>query len=86
MLGGCVGLVGQHFFPDIVQEPGAYVIVGMAAFFAGVANAPLGALIMVTEMSGGYDLLPPLMLVCAFALIFARNFSIYKNQVQNKFH
>lgn len=86
MLGGGVGLVGQHFFPDIVQEPGAYVIVGMAAFFAGVANAPLGALIMVTEMSGGYDLLPPLMLVCAFALIFARNFSIYKNQVQNKFH
>ncbi|MGY8825071.1 MAG: chloride channel protein [Candidatus Latescibacterota bacterium] len=86
MLGGCVGLVGQHFFPDIVQEPGAYVIVGMAAFFAGVANAPLGALIMVTEMSGGYHLLPPLMLVCAFALIFARNFSIYKNQVQNKFH
>ena len=86
MLGGYVGLVGQHFFPDIVQEPGAYVIVGMAAFFAGVANAPLGALIMVTEMSGGYDLLPPLMLVCAFALIFARNFSIYKNQVQNKFH
>ena len=86
MLGGCVGLVGQYFFPDIVQEPGAYVIVGMAAFFAGVANAPLGALIMVTEMSGGYDLLPPLMLVCAFALIFARNFSIYKNQVQNKFH
>ncbi len=86
MLGGCVGLAGQHFFPDIVQEPGAYVIVGMAAFFAGVANAPLGALIMVTEMSGGYDLLPPLMLVCAFALIFARNFSIYKYQVQNKFH
>lgn len=86
MLGGCVGLAGQYFFPDIVQEPGAYVIVGMAAFFAGVANAPLGALIMVTEMSGGYDLLPPLMLVCAFALIFARNFSIYKNQVQNKFH
>ncbi len=86
MLGGCVGLLGQHFFPDVVQHPSAYVIVGMASFFAGVANAPLGALIMVTEMSSGYRLLPPLMLVCAFALIFARNFSIYKNQVQNKFH
>jgi CIC family chloride channel protein len=86
MLGGCVGIVGHHFSPDIVQQPAAYVIVGMASFFAGVANAPLGALIMVTEMSGGYHLLPPLMLVSAFALIFARKFSIYKSQVQNKFH
>ena len=86
MLGGAVGLVGQHYFPDIVQQPAAYVVVGMAGFFGAVANTPLAALIIVSEMSGSYELLPPLMLVSAFALIFARRFSLYQNQVQNKFH
>ena len=47
MLGGAVGFVGHSFFPEVVQQPGAYVLVGMAAFFAGVAKAPLGALLMV---------------------------------------
>ena len=58
----------------------------MASFFGAVANTPLAALIIVGEMSGSYELLPPLMVVGAIALIFARRFSIYRNQVQNKFH
>jgi chloride channel protein, CIC family len=86
MLGGAVGLAGQALFPGVVQQPAAYIVVGMASFFAGVANAPLGAFILVTEMTGSYHLLPPLMLVCAFALIFTRGFSIYKRQVQDRFH
>ena len=86
MLGGAVGLLGQQYFPDIVQQPAAYIVVGMASFFGAVANTPLAALILVIEISGSYHLLPPLMVVSALALIFARNFSIYQNQVQNKFH
>ena len=86
MLGGAVGLLGQQYFPDIVHQPAAYIVVGMASFFGAVANTPLAALILVIEMSGSYYLLPPLMVVSALALIFARNFSIYQNQVQNKFH
>ncbi len=85
MLGGFVGYMGNYFYPDIVVEPSAFVLVGMASFFAGVANAPIGALLMVTEMSGSYKLLAPLMLVSAFALIFSRRWSIYENQVRNKF-
>ena len=86
MVGGAVGAVGQHYFPDIVQQPAAYMVVGMASFFAAVANVPLAALILVTEMTGTYHLLPPLMLVSVFALIFTRGFSIYEAQVRNKFH
>ena len=86
MLGGAVGFLGHHFFPSIVSQPGAYVLVGMAAFFAGVANAPLGALLMTCEMTGGYDLLPPLMLVSILALFFSKKWSIYENQKPNKFH
>jgi len=83
--GGLVGKMGNHFFPDIVTQPGAYILVGMAAFFAGVANAPIGPLIMVTELTQGYGLLAPLMLASALCLVLGRNFSLYEHQVENKF-
>jgi CIC family chloride channel protein len=57
----------------------------MASFFAGVASAPIGALLMVTEMTGGYALLPPLMLVSVLAILFARGRSIYEHQVRDRF-
>ena len=86
MLGGIVGTLGNQWFPDVVQVPAAYVVVGMGSFLAGVANTPLAALIIVTEMTGSYHLLPALMLVSALAFLFTRRLSIYEEQVQNKFH
>ncbi|WP_147820495.1 chloride channel protein [Salidesulfovibrio onnuriiensis] len=83
--GGLVGKIGHKFFPDIVTQPGAYILVGMAAFFAGVANAPIGPLIMVTELTQGYGLLAPLMLASAICIVLSRNTSLYENQVENKF-
>lgn len=85
MSGGLVGKLGHHFFPEIVKQPGAYILVGMAAFFAGVANAPIGPLIMVTELTQGYGLLAPLMLASALCLVLSRNISLYEHQVENKF-
>jgi CIC family chloride channel protein len=86
MLGGAIGYGAHAIFPDLVTQPAAYVLVGMAALFAGVAHAPLGALLMITEMSGGYALVSPLMTISAFAILFSKRWSIYRNQVQNKFH
>jgi chloride channel protein, CIC family len=86
MLGGVVGYGAHALFPGVVDEPGAFVLVGMAALFSGVAHAPLGALLMITEMTGGYALVPPLMLVSAFAILFSKRWSIYENQIENKFH
>jgi len=85
MSGGAVGFAANRFFPDIVTQPGGYVLVGMAAFFAGVANAPIGPLIMVCELTQGYGLLAPLMLASALCLAINRNVSLYENQVANKF-
>lgn len=85
MLGGAVGVLGQTVWPEVITQPAAFVLVGMSAFFAGVANAPLGALLMTCEMTGGYDLIAPLLLVSAIALVFTRNYSIYENQVRDKF-
>ncbi|WP_456325525.1 chloride channel protein [Desulfonauticus submarinus] len=85
MSGGIIGFMGQSLYPDIITQPGAFVLVGMAAFFAGIANAPIGPLIMVCEFSQGYGLLAPLMLSSAICLVLNRNVSLYENQVHNKF-
>ncbi|WP_449247062.1 chloride channel protein [Desulfarculus baarsii] len=85
MIGGVVGQVGHMLFPEIVQQPGAYVLVGMAAFFASAAKAPVGSLIMVSEMAASYQLLPPLMIVSMIAILFNRGSSIYTKQLLNKF-
>ncbi len=83
--GGMVGKISAMFFPDVVTQPGGYVLVGMAAFFAGVAKAPIGPLIMVCELTQGYGLLAPLMLSSALCIILTRKSKLYENQVGNKF-
>ncbi|MFP4071247.1 MAG: chloride channel protein [Desulfovibrionales bacterium] len=85
MSGGVVGFMANHYYPHIVTQPGGYVLVGMASFFAGVANAPIGPLIMVCELTQGYGLLAPLMLASALCLVLNRNISLYENQVDSKF-
>lgn len=85
MTGGAVGFTAHKFYPDIVTQPGGYVLVGMAAFFAGVANAPIGPLVMVCELTQGYGLLAPLMLASAICLVVNRKSSLYENQLENKF-
>jgi CIC family chloride channel protein len=85
MSGGIVGFTAHKYYPDIVTQPGGYVLVGMAAFFAGVANAPIGPLIMVCELTQGYGLLAPLMLASAVCIVLGRRSNLYENQVENKF-
>jgi CIC family chloride channel protein len=58
----------------------------MAAFFAGVAKAPLGALLMVCEMTGGYQLIVPIMFTSVVAILLSQHWSLYEKQVLNKFH
>ncbi len=85
MLGGSLGSIGHGWFPQMVHEPGAFVLVGMGGFFAGVANAPIGSVLMVCEMTRGYSLLLPLLLVATVHSLFNRKRSIYESQVANRF-
>jgi len=85
MIGGAVGSISHQLFPTLVPDVTPFVVVGMGAFFAGVANAPIASLMMVCELTGAYELLPPLMVVALVALVTSRRWSIYTNQVDNKF-
>jgi chloride channel protein, CIC family len=85
MLGGLIGYGGHAWAPELFPHPAAHVLVGMASFFAGVASAPIGAMLMVAEMTGGYTLLPALMLVSVLAIVLQRGHSIYRFQVKDRF-
>ncbi len=83
MLGGAFGLLCQELFgADYVPQPGAYVLIGMAGFFAGVAKVPLTALLMVSEMCGSYQLIVPLMVVANVNVaILSSRVKLYEEQV-----
>jgi CIC family chloride channel protein len=85
MLGGVVGQLGHTYFSEVIANPAAFALVGMAAFFAGVAKAPIGALLMVSEMTQGYGLVVPLMFVSAIPVLLSGRWGIYEKQVKNKF-
>jgi len=83
-LGGAVGEWCHALWPTVVPEPAAFIIVGMVGFFAGAASTPISTLIMVSEMTGNYNLLVPSMFVCAIAFILLRRYSIYEKQVLSR--
>lgn len=85
MLGGFVGFGIEQIAPGLIDNPSSYILVGMGAFFAGAANAPIASIIMVCEITGNYNLLAPLMLASVFHILLSRRWSIYRNQKQNKF-
>lgn len=83
-LGGTVGRAFHAIMPGVVPHPGAFVVVGMAGFFASVSNAPISTIIFVSEMTNSYHLLLPSMLVCTIAYLLSRKWTIYIKQVKGK--
>ena len=64
-----------------------FVLVGMAGMMAGVMHAPLTAIFLIAEITGGYTLLIPLILTSTVAYITTRSFekhSIYHVQLAKK--
>ncbi len=84
MLGGSYGSICGRMFPEIVTQPAAFVLVGMGGFFAGVAKTPIAALIMVAEMTGGYSLILPMMIVSALAYLLLGKTTLYEKQVMTR--
>jgi CIC family chloride channel protein len=83
-MGGVVGKIFHHIIPGVVTEPGAFVIVGMAGFFAAVSNAPISTIIFISEMTNSYHLLLPSLLVCSVSYLASRKWTIYDKQVKSK--
>ncbi len=89
VIGGFVGaVVGEIFhslslFTDL--QVSAIAIVGMVAFFGAVSKAPISTIIMGSEMTGGYVLLPAMILasVISYGLIGLKT-TLYASQVRDR--
>jgi len=81
MLGGAFGQLAELLFPNLISSPTAFVLVGMGTFFAGAAKVPISSMIMVSEMTGGYQLLVPMMLSSATAFVVTPPATLYEKQV-----
>tara|TARA_B100000686_G_scaffold284477_1_gene308053 strand:+ start:1363 stop:3186 length:1824 start_codon:yes stop_codon:yes gene_type:complete len=64
-LGAALGLVLNDM--GIVEHPGAFALVGMAAFVASTTRATLTAIVLLFEMTATYEIILPLMLSCVVA-------------------
>jgi CIC family chloride channel protein len=85
-LGGAVGLLLQQWMPSVVTRVDVFVILGMASFFSAAAKVPVSTIIMVSELTAGYELLIPAMWVSAIAYLLSRGWSIYREQVPSRFY
>ncbi len=82
MLGGVFGSVVHAVLPSLVHQPSAYVLIGMATFFAGAANVPIATTIMICEMTGSYTLLIPLIFSGVTVHLMSRRWSLYTQQLR----
>jgi len=72
MLGTAVGSAFGTLFPSITAPAGAYGIVGMAAVFAGAAQAPFSAILIIFEMTCDYTIMLPLMSSVVISTVLSR--------------
>jgi chloride channel protein, CIC family len=84
MFGGAFGYAARWLFPSVVTHPGNFAIVGMVAFFAAAAKAPISTIIMISEMTGGYGLLAPAMFAVVTAYALSGKKTIFPAQVHNR--
>lgn len=74
-------------FIRIDLSPSNFALVGMAGMMAGVLHAPLTAIFMIAELTGGYELFIPLMIVGTIAYIttkYSVSHSIYTHQLAQR--
>ncbi len=76
----------NNISPALVPEAN-FVLVGMAGLMAGVMQAPMTAIFLIAEISGGYNLFIPLILTSAISFGCMRIFekySIYTKRIAQK--
>ena len=89
-IGGINGLFVSSLlkrFINIDLPDNRFVLVGMAGMMAGVMHAPLTAIFLIAEITGGYQLLIPLIITSTVAYITTRSFekhSIYHVQLAER--
>ncbi len=79
-----VGAFSGYFFAksinlaDISHLPESnFTLVGMSGILSGVMHAPLTAIFLIAEVTGGYELIIPLMIVSSTSYLISKHFEPY---------
>ncbi|ASJ04341.1 chloride channel protein [Thermococcus barossii] len=88
MFGAAFGQMVKILLPSLHPNPAVYALAGMAAFFSGMTQAPLTQILMVTELTRSYAVLPAVMTSATIGFLTARFFlggeSIYTLKLTRK--
>ena len=85
VMGGLLGFAfayGVNLTGIVVLNVPNFVVAGMAGAIAGIMHAPLTGLFLIAEITGGYTLMVPLMLVVSISYLINR--SMLKHSVYTK--
>ena len=74
MVGGSMGGLEHHFFPQIGVSVGPFALVGMGTFFAGFLRVPITSVFMVVETTGSYSIVLPVMISITIAYLISRKY------------
>lgn len=86
-MGGVTGFIVArliNYFPFINVSERNFALVGMAGLMAGVMHAPLTAIFLIAEITGGYELFIPLIITSTIAYLTIMYFephSIYTKRL-----
>ena len=79
-----VGAYMGYFFSHLINKLGIttlpvsnFTLVGMAGILSGVFYAPFTGIFLIAEITGGYDLIIPLMVVSSFSFLIVQHFEPY---------
>ena len=72
---------------DLIVPENNFVLVGMAGLMAGVMQAPMTAIFLIADMTGGYELLIPLIITATISYAATRAvepYSIYTKRIAKR--
>lgn len=72
-LGNVVAKVINNLGMGFHVSESNFTLIGMAGLIAGVIHAPLTAIFLIAEITGGYELFVPLMITAAISFLITRN-------------
>ena len=88
IMGNCIAKILNNLgLPNISISESNFTLVGMTALMAGVLHAPLTAIFLIAEVTGGYELFIPLMIVSAISYSITKHFlphSVYAMELGRK--
>jgi len=72
-LGNVMAKILNNLGLGIEVSESNFTLIGMAGLIAGVIQAPLTAIFLIAEITGGYDLFVPLMITASMSFLITRN-------------